>query len=132
MSLVFVKDSRGVHEQDCHNSSVTITLRTMTGFSSKHKSQWLTACSLFACMNAPVIHRWEKRRSVSTDSCTEQGGKMAALCPCPVCLSAGVHLKHLCFRALISVETCSLDLPVNPGFSFFFCWPKKGRYKRGN
>lgn len=95
-------------------SNVTLTLRTMTVFSSNHKSPWITACSFFsAFMKAPIIHCWEKRRPVSADSCRGQGRKNG-------CIVLLWFIYSGCVFVLLSqVKMCSLDPPCQPRFSFY-------------
>lgn len=53
------------------------------------------------------------------------GKKMAALCRSPVHLSAGIHLKRLCFCALISSRNVQRSTPC---LSFlFFLVDKRGK-----
>lgn len=117
--FVFIYTRSKPMRRGCHTSSVTVALRTMTGFSSNHDSLWLTACSFFCSYNP------EKRRSVSADSCREQGrenGRIVRLSwLCPACLSAAIHLKCMFFFcALISSWNVQPWPPCQPGFVFFF------------
>lgn len=90
--------------KECHESSVTKSLRDEDGKFFSNKSLWLGASLFHVLMKAPLIHSWERGRSVSADSCREQGRE--TWLHCAVLLS--VCLQSVFFCSYLKLKPAAL------------------------
>lgn len=76
-------------------SSVTVTLRTATGFSSNHKPLWWFACLIFCIYESSYKPQLKEKGGRWVQLAAEDGGgEIAALSQWP-----------LCFRAFVCQQT---------------------------